>query len=177
MLTFFFNCAGICSDPRAEASRVTTCLNAAGPHDNVVAKIFWADRTKAYTLALLQDRVAQVGDFFESCQAVLAFIHKVMFLLNDQPEGLHALMTRFKNGSAIYRFVRQHLFCGARVALAIVRVRYPGVNMNAVGTLPATCEGVTEMAPHYAAGDGAAKKIALQIITESHRERAAVEQQ
>jgi hypothetical protein len=99
MLTFFFDCAGICSDPRTEASRVTICLNAAGPHDNVVAKILWADRMKAYTLALLQDRVAQVGDFFDSCQAVLALIHKVMFPLNDQYEGLHALMTRFKNGT------------------------------------------------------------------------------
>jgi hypothetical protein len=47
------------------------------------------------------------------------------------------------------------------VALDFVRVRYPGVNMDAVGTLPATREGVIEMAPHYAACDGAAKKIAL----------------
>jgi hypothetical protein len=45
MLIFFFDCAGICSDPRAESSHVTTCLNAACLHDNVVAETFWPDRT------------------------------------------------------------------------------------------------------------------------------------
>jgi hypothetical protein len=139
MLTLFFDCAGVCSDQRAEASLVTARLNAAGPHDSAVAETFWVDRTKAYALALVQDRAAHVGDFFESYQAALALVHKVMFPLNDQPEGLHALMARFENGSTIYRFVRQHLFCGARVALAFVRVCYPGVDMKAVGSRDTPC--------------------------------------
>jgi hypothetical protein len=31
--------------------------------------------------------------------------------LNDQPEGLFALLSRFENGEAIYWFVREHLRC------------------------------------------------------------------
>jgi hypothetical protein len=118
-----------------------------------------------------------VGAFFKSCHAALALVHKVIFPLNDQPEGLHALMVRFKNKSAIYRFVRQHLLCGARVALAFIRVRYPDVDMKAIRTLPATHKGVTELAPHYAACDDAAKRITLQIIAESDSEHAEREQQ
>jgi hypothetical protein len=43
-----------------------------------------------------------------------------MFPLNDQPDGLPALLGRFENGDAIYRFVREHLRYGALVALSFV---------------------------------------------------------
>jgi hypothetical protein len=50
-----------------------------------------------------------------------------MFPLNDQPDGLPALLSRFENGEAIYRFVHEHLRCGALVALSFVRAHYPEV--------------------------------------------------
>jgi hypothetical protein len=37
--------------------------------------------------------------------------------LNNQPDGLPALLGRFKNGEAVYRFVCEHLHCGALVTL------------------------------------------------------------
>jgi hypothetical protein len=31
--------------------------------------------------------------------------------VNDQPDGLPALLSQFENGEAIYRFIREHLRC------------------------------------------------------------------
>jgi hypothetical protein len=45
----------------------------------------------------------------ESSRAALAIVHQVMFPLNDQPEGMSALLSHFEDGEAIYRFVREDL--------------------------------------------------------------------
>jgi hypothetical protein len=95
-----------------------------------------------------------------------------MFPLNDQPNGLPALLEWFENGEAIYHFVRRHLHCDAQVALSFVRVHYPEVDMELVKTLPPTPSGCTDMTPHYAACHRAAKYIAAHIVDESDRERA-----
>jgi hypothetical protein len=71
--------------------------------------------------------------------------------LNDQPDGLPALLGRFKNGDAIYRFVREHLRCGALVALSFMRARYPEVDMELVKMLPPTPSGRVDMESLYAA--------------------------
>jgi hypothetical protein len=47
-------------------------------------------------------------------------MHQAMFPLNDQSDGLPALLGRFKNSEAIYRFIREHFRCGALVALSFV---------------------------------------------------------
>jgi hypothetical protein len=95
-----------------------------------------------------------------------------MFPLNDQLNGLPALLKRFENREAIHRFVRQHLQCGALVALSFMRVYYPEVDMELVKKLPLTPSGRTDMSAHYAACNRAAQCIAAQIIDESNRERA-----
>jgi hypothetical protein len=107
-------------------------------HASAAVDTLWADRSKAYVLALLQDRVAQARVLTESYRSALALIHKVMFPLNDQPSGLPSLLERFENGEATYRFVCQHLHCGLQVALSFVWVRHPEFNMEVVGTLPPT---------------------------------------
>jgi hypothetical protein len=66
-------------------------------------------------LTVLQDRIAQAGVLAEMSRAALARVHEAMFPLNNQPEGLPALLDRFKNGDAVYRFLREHLRCGALV--------------------------------------------------------------
>jgi hypothetical protein len=95
-----------------------------------------------------------------------------MFPLNDQPDGLPALLGRFKN-EAIYRFIREHLRCGALVALSFVRARYPEVDIDMVKMLPPTPSGRVEMAAHYSACKQAANCIAGQIIVESDNQRAS----
>jgi hypothetical protein len=84
-----------------------------------------------------------------------------MFPLNDQPGGLPALLSRFENGEAIYRFIREHLRCGALVALSFMRAHYLEVDMNLVKTQPPVPSGRIEMAAHYSACRQATDCIAI----------------
>jgi hypothetical protein len=147
-------------------------LRAAQTHANSIADNFWADRSKAMKLTILQDRIAQAGVLAETSRAALALVHEAMFPLNDQPDGLPALLGRFENGDAIYRFVREHLRCGALVALSFMRAHYPEVDLELVKMLPLTPSGRVDMDALYAACRQTADCIARQIITESDRERA-----
>jgi hypothetical protein len=105
----------------------------------------------------------------ESSRAALAIVHQVMFPLNDQPEGLSALLSHFEDGEAIYQFVCELLRCGALVALSFVRVHYPEVDMELLKSLPQTPSGRVDIENHYAACMDTADCIARQIITESDR--------
>jgi hypothetical protein len=164
--------ADVCLDSAAEARRVNAHLLAAQTHANSIADNFWADRSKAMKLTLLQDRIAQAGVLAETSRSALALVHEVMFPLNNQPEGLPALLGRFENGNAVYSFVREHLRCGAVVSLAFVHAHYPEVDLELLKTLPPSPSGRIDMEHHYAACRGTADCIAQQIITESDRQRA-----
>jgi hypothetical protein len=91
------------------------------------------DRSKGYVLALLQDRVGEVGGFVERCRAVLAMIYGIMFPLNPAPEGFTALMKKFCSVEAIRERVRQQLIGGAKVALAFIRIHQPYINLEVIG--------------------------------------------
>jgi hypothetical protein len=117
----------------------------------LTADNFWADSAKARKLTVLQDQVTQASTLADSSRAALAIVHQVMFPLNDQPVGLSALLSRFKDGEAIYRFVREHLRFGALVALSFVRAHYPEVDMELLKGLPWTPSGQVDMENHYAA--------------------------
>jgi hypothetical protein len=108
----------------------------------------------------------------ETSRAALAIAHQAMFPLNDQRDVLPALQSRFENGEAIYRFVHEHLRCGALVALFFVRVHYPEVDMELVNKLPPTPSGRVDMTAHYSTCRRAANCIAAQIISESDQQRA-----
>jgi hypothetical protein len=164
--------ADVCLDSEAEARRMNAHLRAAQTHANLIADNFWADRSKAMKLTILQDWIAQAGVLAKTSRAALALVHEAMFPLNNQPDGLPTLLDHFENGDAIYRFVREHLRCGALVALSFVRVRYPEVDMDLVNTLPPTPSGHGEMNAHYSACKQAADCIAGQIIIESDHQRA-----
>jgi hypothetical protein len=164
--------ADVCLDSAAEARHVNAHLLAAQMHANSIADNFWADRSKAMKLTLLWDRIAQARIMAETSQSALALVHDAMFPLNNQPDGLPALLERFENGTAVYSFVREHLRCGALVALSFVHVHYPEIDLELLKTLPPTPSGRVDMDPHYAACKATAKCIARQIITESDRQRA-----
>jgi hypothetical protein len=122
-------------------------------------------------MVVLQDRVNQASSLAESSRAALALVHQVMFPLNNQPEGLSDLLNRFENGEAIYGFVREHLRCGALVALSFVRVHYPEVGMELLKRLPPTPSGRVDMVAHYSVCKATADHIAGQIIFESDQQR------
>jgi hypothetical protein len=138
----------------------------------LIADSFWVDHSKALKLTILQDRIAQAEILDETSHSALALVHEAMFPLNNQPEGLPALLDRFKNGDAIYSFVREHLRCRALVALSFMRIHYPEIDLELLKTLPPTPSGRVDMDPHYAACKATADCIARQIITESDRQRA-----
>jgi hypothetical protein len=125
VIILFFFIVDVCLDSEAEARRVNAHLRAAQTHVNSIADNFWADRSKAMKLTILQDRIAQAGVLAETSRAALALVHEAIFPLNDQPDGLPALLGLFENGDAIYRFIQKHLRCGALVALSFVRAHYP----------------------------------------------------
>jgi hypothetical protein len=162
----------VCLDSAAEARRVNAHIIAAQNHANSVADNFWADRSKAMKLTLLQDRIAQAGALAETSRGALALVHQAMFPLNDQPEGLPALLDRFENGNAIHSFVRAHLRSGAVVALAFVHAHYPEVDLELLKTPPSSPSGRYNMERHYAACRSTGDCIARQIIVESDRQRA-----
>jgi hypothetical protein len=162
----------VCLDSAAEGRLVNAHLLAAQTHANSVGDNFWADRSKALKLTLLQDRIAQSRVMAETSRSALALVHDAMFPLNNQPEGLPALLERFENGTAVYSFVREHLRYGALVALSFMCVHYPEIDLELLKTLPPTLSGRVDMDPHYAACKATADCIARQIITESDRQRA-----
>jgi hypothetical protein len=151
---------------------VNAHLHAAQTHANSTADNFWADRSKALKLTILQDRIAQAGVLAETSRNALALVHEAIFPLNNQPEGLPALLDRFENGDAVYSFVREHLRCGALVALSFMRVHYPEIDLELLKALSPTPSGRVDMDPHYAACKDTANCIARQIITESDHQRA-----
>jgi hypothetical protein len=108
----------------------------------------------------------------EMSRSALALVHDAMFPLNNQPEGLPALLERFENGTAVYSFVREHLRYGALVALSFVRVHYPEIDLELLKSLPPTPSGCVDMDPHYAACKATTDCIGRQIIAESDRQRA-----
>jgi hypothetical protein len=123
-------------------------------------------------LTILQDRIAQAGVLAKTSRAALALVHGAMFPLNNQPEGLPTLLDQFENGDAVYRFVREHLCCGALVALSFVHAHYPEIDLELLKTLPPTPSGRVDMDHHYTACRDTADCIAQQIIIESDRQRA-----
>jgi hypothetical protein len=164
--------ADVCLDSEAKARCVNAHLRAAQTHANSIADNLWADRSKALKLTILQDRIAQAGVLAETSRATLALVHEATFPLNNQPEGLPVLLDRFENGDAIYRFVREHLRCGALVALSFVHAHYPEIDLELLKALPLTPSGRVDMDHHYAACRYTADCIARQIITKSDRQRA-----
>jgi hypothetical protein len=162
----------VCLDSAAEARHVNAHLLAAQTHANSIADNFWADRSKAMKLTLLQDRIAQAEVLAETSRSTLALVHEAMFPSNNQPKGLPALLDRFENGNAVYSFVREHLRCGPVVALAFVCTHYPEVDLELLKTLLPSPSGRIDMEHHYAACRGTTDCIAQQIITESDHQRA-----
>jgi hypothetical protein len=148
---------------------VNAHLCAAQTHANSITDNFWANQSKALKLTILQDRIAQAGVLAETSRSALVLVHEAMFPLNNQPEGLPALLDRFENGDVVYSFVQEHLHCGALVALSFVRIHYPEINLELLKALPPTPSGRVDMDPHYAACKDTADCIARQIITESDR--------
>jgi hypothetical protein len=68
---------------------------------------FWSDRARGQVLATLLDRSWHTAIVLEACRRALARVHRSLFPMNEQPEGLAELLRRFRQGKAIKLFVRE----------------------------------------------------------------------
>ena len=128
----------------------------------------WADREKARVIAILRERVGQVPRLVNFCERILCQVHDAMFPLNAAPQGLADLFKFFQKPDKVRGMVRAQLRAGARAALALVHVQWPGVDLMEVAGGPPL--GMQEdMTPHYQAADGPSIAIVKKIVEESDR--------
>ena len=99
----------------------------------------------------LLDRAWRTAIRLETCRLALFRVHEALFPLNEQPQGLVALLKKFRKGKAIKKFVREQLISGANVALAFVRSHLPHLDLKriAMGPAPLPGGGHVPMEEHY----------------------------
>ena len=99
----------------------------------------------------LLDRAWRTAIRLETCRLALFRIHEALFPLNEQPQGLVALLKKFRKGKAIKKFIREQLISGANVALAFVRSHLPHLDMKRIvmGPAPLPGGGPVPMKEHY----------------------------
>ena len=105
-------------------------------------------------------------------------MHKALFPLDEQPQGLAALMARFRNGEAARGFVRAQLVSGATYALAFVRRRHPYMCLTGIEEIPPRPDiDRTPMEAHYRAVEGVAVNLIgkLERDTELHLDHVALQ--
>ena len=107
----------------------------------------------------------------ESCRLALSRIHQALFPLNEQPEGLSALLEKFCKGKAINKFVREQLIGGANVALAFVRTHYPNIDLKRIAQGPASVpgSGPVPMQEHYQETRTDALVLIHRVLTEEEK--------
>ena len=89
----------------------------------------------------LLDRAWRTAIRLETCRLALFRVHEALFPLNEQPQGLVALLKKFRKGKAIKKFVREQLISGANVALAFVRSHLPHLDFKRIAMGPAPIPG------------------------------------
>ena len=112
--------ADVNSDWKAERSRVDERVENEAAGDSLEARTFWSNKSKGSVLATMLDRAWRAAGLLEGCKKTLWQINRVYFPHNEQPDGLAALLERFREGSALKKVVVAQLVAGANAALAYV---------------------------------------------------------
>ena len=124
--------ADVNSDWKAKQSRVDERVEKEAAGDSLEARTFWSNKSKGSVLAKMLDRTWRAALLLEGCRKTLLQINKVYFPHNEQPNGLAALLERFREGKALKEIVHAQLVAGANVALAYVRMHRPHLPLNKV---------------------------------------------
>ena len=129
--------ADVNADWKAEQGRVDERVNREAAGDSLEARQFWSDKSKGSVLARMLDRTWRAALLLEGCRKTLLQVNKVFFPHNEQPNGLAALLERYREGKALKEVVHAQLVGGANVALAYVRMHRPHLPLDKVlGGLP-----------------------------------------
>ena len=124
--------ADVNSDWKAEQLRVDERVEKEAAGDSPEARQFWSNRSRGSVLARMLDRTWRAAVLLEGCRKTLWQINKVYFPHNEQPNGLTALLERFREGGALKEVVHAQLVAGANVALAYVRMHRPNLPLHKV---------------------------------------------
>ncbi|KAK1653718.1 hypothetical protein QYE76_071523 [Lolium multiflorum] len=91
----------------------------------------WLHRPKAVIMAKFEYRVEKAHYYFDKFHAHLTMVWKTLFPLDQAPETLSALFTRFKSPERIRQLVRKELLAGAELAL-LGAACHPSLDLRAV---------------------------------------------
>ncbi|KAK1611472.1 hypothetical protein QYE76_035145 [Lolium multiflorum] len=92
----------------------------------------WLHRPKAVVMAKFKYRVGKAHYYFDKFHAHLTMVWNTLFPLDQAPETLSALFTRFKSPERIRQLVRKELLAGAELALASTLACHPSLDLEAV---------------------------------------------
>jgi hypothetical protein len=77
----------------------------------------WLHRPKAVIMAKFKYRVMKAHYYFDKYYALLTMVWHTLFPLDQAPETLSGLFTRFKSPERIRLLVRKELLAGAELVL------------------------------------------------------------
>jgi len=117
--------ADVNPDWKAEQLRVDERVEKEAAGDTPAARLFWSNKSKGSVLARMLDRTWRAALLLEGCRKTLWQINRVYFPHNEQPNGLAALLEKFREGGALKEVVYAQLVAGANAALAYVRMHRP----------------------------------------------------
>ncbi|KAK1618787.1 hypothetical protein QYE76_024304 [Lolium multiflorum] len=92
----------------------------------------WLHRPKAVVMAKFKYRVGKAHYYFDKFHAHLKMVWNTLFPLDQAPETLSALFTRFKSPERIRQLVRKELLAGAELAFASILACHPSLDLGAV---------------------------------------------
>ena len=92
----------------------------------------WLHRPKAVVMAKFKYRVEKVHHYFDKFHAHLTMVWNTLFPLDQAPETLSGLFTRFKSPERIRQLVRKELLAGAELAFASILACHPSLDLRAV---------------------------------------------
>ncbi|KAK1664968.1 hypothetical protein QYE76_053127 [Lolium multiflorum] len=92
----------------------------------------WLHRPKAVVMAKFKYRVGKAHYYFDKFHAHLTMVWNTLFPLDQAPETLSALFTRFKSPERIRQLVRKELLAGAELAFASILACYPSLDLGVV---------------------------------------------
>ena len=85
-------------------------------------------------MAKFEHRAEKVHYYFDKFDAHLTMVWKTLFPLDQAPETLSALFTRFKSPERIRLLVRKELLAGAELAFASVLACHPSLDLKAIAS-------------------------------------------
>ena len=119
-------------DWQAERDRVEERVTREAYGDSYEAHQFWVNKSRGRALATMLDRTWRAAFLLENCRKTLWHINRVYFPHNAQPNGLSALLERFRDSEGLKEVVHAQLVAGANAALAYVRMHRPHLPLDKV---------------------------------------------